>query len=137
MRVNAAGTLVSEVWQNIPKRHGEVELDAFVLMPNHLHGIIRILAPTEPAESRDRPSLTEIVRRFKSITTGMYWKSASSQGWLPLDRRLWQRNYFDRVIRDRDELNNVRAYIDNNPICWSSDQGHPMATLRRQTEDPW
>ena len=70
VHLNAAGTLVKEVWQNIPKRHGEVELDAFVLMPNHLHRIIRILAPTDHAGGCDRPSLVEIVRRFKSITTG-------------------------------------------------------------------
>ena len=79
MHLNAAGTMVAEVLQNIPKRHGEVELDVFVLMPNHLHGIIRILAPAVPADRSVRPSLTEIVRRFKPITTGMYRKNASSK----------------------------------------------------------
>ena len=137
VHLNAAGTLVSEVWQNIPKRHAEVELDAFVLMPNDLHGIMRILAPTDHAGGCDRPSVIGIVRRFKSITTGMYRKTASSQGWPPLERRLWQRNYFDRVIRDRDELNNVRAYIDNNPMCRSLDQGGRGIAPRRRTEDPW
>ena len=57
MCLNDAGTLVSEVWQNTPKRHSAVELDAFVLMPNHLHGIIRILAPTEPQLDRDRAAV--------------------------------------------------------------------------------
>ena len=147
MCLNAPGTMVGEVWQNIPKRHREVELDVFVLMPNHLHGIIRILAPTVPANRREtvavgadrcvRPNLTEIVRRFKSITTGMCRKNANYKGWPPFERRLWQRNYFERVIRDRDELNHIRAYIDNNPIYWNSDPDNPVATLPLRAHDPW
>ena len=95
-----------------------VELDTFVVMPNHLHGIIRLVG----AGPRARPplSLPDSIQRFKSLTTARYRKGVDEHGWPALGGRLWQRSYFDRIIRNREELNDIRSYIDNNPLRWSA-----------------
>ena len=149
--LSPAGMMVSEVWRNIPTRHPGVELDTFVVMPNHIHGIVRILYPNAGPRNFDGrtqrsaptrrsgcsggpprgsgPHLAEIVRRFKSITTGLYRQDAGKPGWRAIQRRLWQRNYFERLIRNREELNAKRIYIDNNSIYWSADSDNPDAVL--------
>ena len=72
-----------------------------------------------------RATLERMIGAFKSLTTVHYGEGVRSQKWTPFDGRLWQRNYFERVIRDSRELANVRAYIKNNPIGWTSDPENP------------
>ena len=113
--LSPAGEMVKHVWLDMPKYHSAVELDTHTIMPTHLHAVVRIVG----ASHRARPSeldlsLGEIVKRFKTLTTRRYIDNVRLAGWSPFEGRLWQRNYLERVIRNREELHSICSYIDNN-----------------------
>ena len=85
-----------------------VELDAFILMPDHLHGIIII------SESTEKSSLASIVQNFKSISSRKINRINKNYG-----VSIWRRNYYERIVRSELELKNLREYIENNPANWS------------------
>lgn len=116
MIFNDPGNLVSEQWLELPSRFPSVILDKFVVMPNHFHGIIYT---TEHPLSK--PSLAEIVGSFKSIVTHKYIDGVNNKNWEPFYKRLWQRNYYERIVRNDLELQNIQQYIDNNPANWQTD----------------
>jgi putative transposase len=66
-----------------------------------------------------------MVGRLKSVTTGRYITGVRESGWAPFEERLWQRSYYDHIIRDDDDLNAVREYIANNPVQWAVDAENP------------
>ena len=131
MVLNDAGRIVANCWKAVPCHFKWVELDEFVVMPNHLHGIINIVdagrgtacrAPT-PGEQFGRPqadSLTTVIRSFKSAATNSINLARNSQG-----QRVWQRNYYEHVIRNDSDLNRIRHYISENPAKWSEDPDNP------------
>ncbi|SHJ49964.1 hypothetical protein SAMN02745146_3261 [Hymenobacter daecheongensis DSM 21074] len=110
--------LVQACWQQIPTRFPFVTLDAFVLMPDHLHGLLLFDKPTEPVpnlyyENRftpQRENLAAILRGFKAGATSQARHAA-----LPL---AWQPRYHDRVVRNDLELDKIRSYIITNPSRW-------------------
>ncbi len=108
MVLNPAGQMVREVWLALPARFPTVMLDAFVVMPNHIHGIIWL---TEEGPV----GLGDVIKAYKSITTVRYIEGVRHHGWKPFNRRLWERDYWDRLIRDDRHLLTVRRYIKNNP----------------------
>ena len=135
MRLNAAGKVVEECWQGIPTHFPHVELDEFVVMPNHVHGILVIGDPVIAAEERaknfsplrKRPAGTartigSIVRGFKIGVTK--WMRQAH----PI-HEVWQRNYWEHIIRDEAELEQTREYIRNNPVRWELDQLHPDGSI--------
>jgi REP element-mobilizing transposase RayT len=69
-----------------------------------------------------------IVQTFKSLTTNAYIHGVNHHDWPPFPGRLWQRNYYERIIRDENELHNIRQYIRHNPFNWAIDQDNPMNT---------
>jgi REP element-mobilizing transposase RayT len=71
------------------------------------------------------PTLGDIVGAFKSITTRAYMEGVRHRGWQPFDKRLWQRNYYERVVRSEGELDRIRGYIDQNPLNWARDHDNP------------
>jgi REP element-mobilizing transposase RayT len=97
----------------------DVELDAFVIMPNHLHGIL-LLGRSEAAPAA-RP-LGAVVRGFKAATT-----SAIGAAGHALSHPLWQRNYYEHIIRNEESLEAIRAYIADNPAKWAYDRQNPAA----------
>ncbi len=107
MRINAIGQIVSNLWQKIPQHFPNVELDGFILMPDHLHGIIMI------SESKEKSSLANIIQNFKSISSRKINCINKSYG-----ISIWQRNYYERIVRTEQELKNLREYIENNPANW-------------------
>jgi putative transposase len=121
MTPNPAGTMVQTIWEELPFHYPNLELDAFVLMPNHIHGII-ILKSTQ---TKLAMTLGEIVHRFKSFTTAKYRHGVDREQWQPFASRLWQRNYYEHIIRDRASCDRHRQYIANNPSSWQSDHLHP------------
>jgi REP element-mobilizing transposase RayT len=133
--LNDAGRLVASIWEALPEHYPGVGTDAFVLMPNHLHGIV-ILEPDNagllitPRSVRPSFTLSEIVNRFKTLTTKRYSDGVKEQGWPSFPGRLWQRGFFEHVIRNEKSLNDIRRYIDQNPSRWSSDRENPAATVR-------
>ena len=159
--LNEMGNAAAECWQAIPGHFPNVELDTFVTMPNHVHGIIAIndvspvgaqhAAPgfsapgfSAPVPGLHRPktraqhaaplrgrggllsknvapgSLGAIIRSFKSAATKHINALRNTPG-VPV----WQRNYFERVIRDDREMDAVRRYIVDNPAKWNEDENHP------------
>jgi putative transposase len=134
VHLSAVGEIIEEIWKHIPQHHENVELDEFVVMPNHLHGIIWLVEdkdslvraqPAAPLRQHDYKgpfagSLGAIVRSFKSAATKRINQHNNTPG-----SPLWHRNYFDRVIRDEDELHNTRLYIRSNPSLWPKDEENP------------
>lgn len=105
--LNSAGMMVAEYWEGLEKLYPEVELDASVVMPDHFHGIL-VLAGEGLA-------LSTLVQRFKSMTTRDYITGVVEKGWRPFRGRVWQRGYYERVVRGPKELEQLRHYIANNP----------------------
>ena len=107
---NDAGRMIERLWLDLASRF-RVILDVFVVMPDHLHGIILLSDVTGAA-------LTEIIGGFKSLSTVSYARGVRSDGWTPFEGRLWQRNYFEHVIRNEQSLGELREYIASNPMAW-------------------
>jgi REP element-mobilizing transposase RayT len=131
MQLNEAGKIVEEEWLRTPVIRTNIELDTFVIMPNHIHGII-ILNDLGRGTSRRAPtrerfgkptsnSIPTIIRLFKSATTKRINEINLTPG-----APVWQRNYYERIIRDERELNNIREYITNNVLKWAFDSSHEM-----------
>ncbi|MBI4317141.1 MAG: hypothetical protein HY675_01515 [Chloroflexi bacterium] len=72
--------------------------------------------------------LGHVIEWFKTMTTNAYIRGVKQDGWTPFSGRLWQRNYYERVIRNEDELNHIREYIAYNPLNWATDRENPEAS---------
>ena len=108
IQLNVTGQIVSAIWQKIPQHFPNVELDQFIIMPDHLHGIIVISEQPEQAIS-----LTTIIQNFKSISTRKINKINQNSS-----VSIWQRNYYERIVRSYQELHRLREYISTNPENW-------------------
>lgn len=114
MKINQIGNIVNHQWFQIPARFKGVQVDAFVVMPNHIHGIITIMEPS-PGQT-----IGKIIGAFKSLAANEYLKLCKSNN-LPVEK-LWQRNYYEHVIRDEEDYYRIVDYIENNPLRWNEDQ---------------
>ena len=156
MELNEFGMIVKNEWLRTSIIRPNIDIDEFVIMPNHLHGILIIVdnnhcrgvwpyaptmpyAPTTPyapaseteiTPSTNKPNQTSefkspsqtigaIIRGFKSATTKQINVCRNSPG-----TPVWQRNYYEHIIRNDDELNRIRAYIKNNPVNWPQDKNN-------------
>lgn len=119
MSSNAIGTMIDNVWTAIPRQFQTVQLDAFIVMPNHLHGLVFIEPRLDGAMAA---SLNDVIRWFKSMTTVRYSRGVRDLGWPPYDRAMWQRSYYDHIVRDDRDLERLRDYIEANPANWNTDQ---------------
>ncbi len=159
MRLNGAGQMARRVWQALPRRFPTIDLDTFVVMPNHIHGIIGIDtsvgAPlvgaqgsvdqgpgTQRAIRREnqhrattrvaptgggRYVLGDVVGAYKSLATVEYVRGVEGLGWPPFHGRLWQRNYYEHIVRNDESLRRIRRYVLDNPARWSFDRENPLA----------
>jgi len=116
MILNDAGKMVSEEWLTLAGRFTTITLDEFVVMPNHFHGIIYI-----SSDSIENPTLGKVIGAFKSIVNNNYIIGVKNQGWTPFDKRLWQRNYYEHIVRDDSALQKIQQYIRDNPRTWQTD----------------
>jgi putative transposase len=107
MRLNRLGKIAEACWAGLPRHLPAVTLDAFVVMPNHIHGIVWL------TRAGHAPPLPFVIGSFKS--------AASRR----VGERLWQRGFYDRVIRDEQELRALRQYIADNPLKWAIDRENP------------
>jgi REP element-mobilizing transposase RayT len=192
MILNAAGEMVQQIWKELPLFYPAVNVDTWVIMPNHLHGIIfvgagpracpdnqsndagqprgvaptdssstehpqkrqprgcaptdssstehpqkrqpRGVAPTDSSSTEhpqkrqprgvaptDKMSLSDVLHRFKSLTTRRYIDGVNQGVFAAFRGRLWQRNYYEHIIRNDNSLNAIRQYIIDNPINWTQD----------------
>jgi REP element-mobilizing transposase RayT len=118
MESNAAGRMVAEIWKDIPNQFPTVTLDAFVVMPNHIHGILQL----DAADIDRNPDIADVIGWFKTVTTNRYIWGVRAAGWPRFDRHVWQRDYFEHVVRNDIELTRYREYIANNPTMWAIDK---------------
>lgn len=138
MQLTTIGKIANEFWRGIPDHSSSVDLDYYVIMPNHIHGIIiienrggvqsnapspRMNAPTPRNEyysgiSPQKDSLSVILRTFKAAVTR--WCKQNG-----FEDFKWQRGYYDRIIRNEKELFYIRQYIINNPLKWELDRENP------------
>ena len=142
MLLNDVGRMIQSVWDELPQHYPGVEVDAFIIMPNHIHGIIELTVGAGPCacpesgqpQIQGQPrgvaptaaiSLPDVVHRFKSLTTTHYRHGVIQNRWRPFPGRLWQRNYYEQIIRDEDELQRLRQYISDNPANWETDEENP------------
>ena len=133
MRLNQAGEMAEACWRAIPGHTQRIELDEWVVMPNHVHGIIVILDTSvgarhavplrETTEVFGKPkpdSLSTVVRSFKSAVTKNINHFRDTPGSL-----LWQRSFYDHIVRTQPDLDQIRQYIDENPMKWHLDKENP------------
>jgi putative transposase len=125
MLLNDAGGMVSAEWLALPSRFCSVILDEFVVMPNHFHGIIYI-----SPDSSDNPTLGKILGAFKSIVNNNYITGVKDRGWTPFAKRLWQRNYYEHIVRDDSALQKIQQYIRDNPLTWQIDSLDPDVQIQ-------
>ena len=126
----STGNVAKKFWLEIPTHFQNVELDQFVIMPNHIHGVIKIydhkpvgVQYIEPLQENKYQhiipkSIGSIIRSYKSAVTR--WCSKNNH-----QNFQWQRNYYEHIIRNENELNRIREYIQNNPLKWELDRENP------------
>jgi putative transposase len=138
--LNTTGQIAQSIWNELPAHFSKIDLDVFVVMPNHIHGIIHIVgaqhAAPLPRTGASSPSvqpgcLGAIVRSFKSAVTKRCNERKAASG-----RIIWQRNYYEHVIRNEASLHRIQDYIATNPARWSTDPENPLAT-RPELHDAW
>jgi putative transposase len=147
VNLNDLGKIAEDCWRAIPEHFPSVELGAYVVMPNHVHGIVVIhhdeshndvgaqqcCAPT-PIGQNENPhkinvkpgSLSAIVRSFKSTVSYRINKEHNATG-------IWQRNYYEHIIRNEREMGNIWRYIENNPSMWAQDDENPVNLTKAAT----
>lgn len=111
MELSIYGKIVSTYWRNLAKYHKHLELSAFVVMPNHIHGIVIIKSDCA------KVSIPEIVRSFKTFSSKRINEIRDTPG-----TPSWQRNYWEHVIRDENSLRRIYEYIKTNPLRWHLDR---------------
>jgi REP element-mobilizing transposase RayT len=138
IQLTEAGYMVHRIWNELPEKYPGVEIDEFIVMPNHIHGIVVLNVGAGPCACPDsnkgqprgvaptRLSLPDVVHRYKSFTTSEYRIGVEQLKWIPFPGKLWQRNYYEHVIRNEKELNQIREYISNNPLQWALDNENPQ-----------
>jgi len=141
--------MIKTVWQEISIYYHEFNVHEFVVMPNHFHGIIQIIPKPKPAPVGAGPcacpdidprqidgqpttgqpqgvaptmSLSDIVHRLKTLTTKRYTDGVKNNDWRTFDKKLWQRNYYEHIIRDEKSYEQISEYIQTNPLRWRDDQ---------------
>ncbi|MEC4676550.1 MAG: transposase [Nitrospirota bacterium] len=137
-------------WEKLQDKYDAVEIDEYVVMPNHFHGIIITTnntivgaipcnrphknpipgGPGEnpiPGENMVSPlrGLGQYISWFKRMSTNEYIRGVKQNDWPRFNGNLWQRNYWDHIIRNEHELNQIRQYIIDNPLKWETDRNYP------------
>ncbi len=131
MTINDWGRVVEDAWKEVAEHWPAVELDAFVVMPNHFHGIVILHTEADgtgkegggtlPLQSVAGPTLGAVVAYWKYQTSKKINQIRQTPG-----LRLWQRNYYDRIIRSEQMLDKARHYVACNPARWAEDTNNPV-----------
>jgi putative transposase len=136
MILNECGSIVRDVWNGLPDRVSDIDIDEYVIMPNHFHAIILINKSPESTEihkdldvddikARRKMILPKVVGRFKMLAAKTINQSREIEG------LFWQRNYYERVIRSEKDCQIVRQYIINNPVQWEMDEHYPISVSKK------
>ena len=115
--LNSAGEMIRKWLFELKSKFENIELDEYIIMPNHIHLIIFIL--------NSAYGIPQIVQWLKTMITNEYIRNVKQNNWKPFDKKIWQRNYYDRVVRNEKELDKIRKYIFENPLKWELDRNNP------------
>lgn len=147
MILNESGKMAEKYWNQIPRHFPHAELDEYIVMPNHIHAIIKITVNVgannhspltniisknrakniSPLQMHQMPlkrhggtskTIGSIIRGFKIGVTKWFRKNTET-------KKVWQRNYYERIIRNESELNRIRQYVIDNPAKWENDRYYP------------
>jgi len=158
MVLNDAGKMIGRWWNELKNKYANIEIDEYIVMPNHCHGIINVVDNSVGADLRVCPKqmgghtgspimgghigspimgghigpplrvhpnvnrpLYAMIQWFKTMTTNEYIRNVKQNRWEPFDGKLWQRDYYEHIIRNETSLQNIREYIVNNPVQWQKD----------------
>ncbi|MCE5341563.1 MAG: transposase [Planctomycetaceae bacterium] len=150
MVLNNAGNMIERWWKEVSCKFPNVQTDLYVIMPNHFHGIIniidtklnaiarpntkdklvgadlRVCPENKNGEHIDSPlqhtPISKIVQWYKTMTTNEYIRNVKQNDWKPFKGTLWQRNYYEHIIRNEISLGQIREYILKNPSNWEDDE---------------
>ena len=147
MVLNEVGWMIKDVIDQIPEHYLGVNVELFVIMPNHVHLLFLIFdvvadpragvvagprachanqiedgQPRGVVLTKEQLSLPEIVHRIKSFTTHRYMKGVIERGWTRFEKRLWRRNYYEHIIRNERDYLAIYEYILANPMNWEKDE---------------
>ncbi len=134
--------MIQNEWINLENKYKNIKLHNFIVMPNHFHGIIEIIGENDENENlleqgthkghpygenkndlpENKTTIWDIIWWFKSITTNEYIKNVRNNNWWAFNKTLWQRNYYEHIIRDEESYNKIIEYIENNPKKWDEDK---------------
>ncbi len=142
--LNDAGKMAQNEWQKIPSRFTNVQLHEYIIMPNHFHAIMEIVGSTLVVDQNahddgddiddekggqsqgiaptNTKTIGDIVGAFQSIVTVEYIRGVKRFGWQPFNAKLWQRNFYEHIIRDEQSCQRISNYIVNNPKNWKEDK---------------
>jgi REP element-mobilizing transposase RayT len=116
MTLNDAGRMIECQWLSLRLRFPNIELHEYVVMPNHFHGILEITASTK------NKTVNDMMDAFKSTTTVEYIRGVKNCRWQRFNGKLWQRDYWEHIIRNEQSLHTISDYIINNPANWNTDK---------------
>jgi len=162
MILNDAGKMIVRWWLELPNKFPNVNVDIFVVMPNHFHGIIFIadnanvvgddlrVAPglggndnggehggsprrTDSPQQRPNAPLSQMIQWFKTMTTNEYIRGVKNLGWKPFNGKVWQRDYYEHIIRNQSAADRIARYIESNPAQWNEDKENSARTGKTPT----
>ncbi len=148
MVLNDAGKMVEKWYFELAHKFPDIKCGEYVIMPNHFHAIIlnvgadlRVCPDQNANNTHDMntiqngknnkgehigsPLLQKIMQWFKTMTTNEYLRGVKHYNWPAFHGSLWQRNYWDHIIRNEIDLSRIREYIVNNPLQWELDNENP------------
>ncbi|MCI0798339.1 MAG: transposase [Chloroflexi bacterium] len=130
MRLNHAGEMVQRWWTEMGNKFPAFQADEYVVMPNHFHAVVNLVSPKG---AHAEAPLSTMVQWLKTMTTNEYIRCVKQCGWPPFSKRVWQRNYYEHIIRDESALGRIRRYIVDNPAKWHKDPENPLNARQRPT----
>ena len=129
VELSGAGRMIDRIYTEIVSSFHDVFCDKYIIMPNHFHCILFI----KRADTRSAPTaaIGSVVQAFKSKTTVAYINGVKAGSYTPFNKRLWQRNYYEHIIRNEDDYMRIYRYIDENPLKWKEDDYYGQYNANR------
>ncbi|AJI74761.1 transposase IS200 like family protein [Francisella philomiragia subsp. philomiragia ATCC 25015] len=148
MCLNDAGLMIDEIYHDLENKFTNIQCGKYVIMPNHFHCVIHICNDVksnvgvnlcvdpklEKGEHAGTP-LHKIIQWFKTMTTNAYINGVKTKNWQPFDKRLWQRNYYEHIIRNEKSYNEIVKYIQLNSLKWELDELNPKFENKNAIKD--
>jgi len=130
MALNNPGRMVEKWYRELENKFTDIVCDQCAIMPNHIHFVIQTGVGADLGVCPDTGEhigspLHTVIQWFKTMATNEYIRGVKQNGWSTFPGKLWQRNYYEHIVRNENELNRIREYIMNNPLQWELDRENP------------